>query len=79
MSKILRNSFFSILFFLGFIWLHTFIRLNSYIDNDGMNVYLGKAVIAVLGTLFYYWCFTGILDSLDSLTDTNYRKSATFR
>ncbi|OUO76758.1 hypothetical protein B5F53_16035 [Blautia sp. An249] len=78
MSKILRNSFFSILFFLGFIWLHTFIRLNSYIDNDDMNVYLGKAVIAVLGTLFYYWCFTGILDSLDSLTDTNYRKSATF-
>lgn len=31
MSKSLRNIFCSVFFFLGFIWLHTFIRLNSYI------------------------------------------------
>lgn len=76
MSKILRNSFLSILCFLGFIWLHTFIRLNSYTYDSGVYGYLRKSVIAVIATLFYYWCFIGIVDPLDELTATSHRKCA---
>ena len=71
MSKILRNSFCSILFYVGFIWLHTFIRLSSYTYNSGMSGYILKASITVVATVFYYWCFIGILDPLECLGKVN--------
>ena len=74
MSKILRYSFSSILFFLGFIWLHTFIRLNSYTNSRGMASYILQALISVIATAFYYWCLTSIIDPIESLTEISSRK-----
>lgn len=76
MSKILRNSFCSILFYVGFIWLHTFIRLSSYTYNSGMSGYILKASITVVATVFYYWCFIGILDPLECLGKVNTNNSS---
>lgn len=73
MRKILHNIFGSCLFFFGFIWLHTFIRLNSYAYDNGIWSYLFKAVITIAATLFYYWCFIGIIDPLESLSKMNTR------
>lgn len=67
MSKPLRNIFCSFYFFLGFIWLHTFIRLNSYTSDSGLGSHILKTIIAIIATVFYYWCFIGIIDSLESL------------
>ena len=66
MSKILRNSFCSILFYVGFIWLHTFIRLSSYTYNSGMSGYILKASITVVATAFYY-CLLYTSDAADEL------------
>lgn len=77
MEKILHNIFRSCFFFLGFIWLHTFIRLNSYIDDSVMWNYILKSFISVVATVFYYWCFIGIIDPLESLSKMNTRKCST--
>lgn len=76
MQKDLRTIFSSCLFFLGFIWLHTFIRLNSYIDDSGTWNYIFKALISVVATVFYYWCFIGIIDPFESLSKLNTKKCA---
>lgn len=76
MSKPLRNIFCSFFFFLGFIWLHTFIRLNSYTSDSGLGSYILKAIIAIIATVFYYWCFIGIIDSLESLCKISTGKCA---
>lgn len=76
MSKPLRNIFCSVFFFIGFIWLHTFIRLNSYISDSNLSSYILKAVIAIIATVFYYWCFIGIIDSLESLCKISIGKCA---
>lgn len=77
MSKILRNSFYSILLFLGFIWLHSFIRLNSYTYDSGIGSYILTALISVIATAFYYWCFISIIDPIESLSETSSRKCET--
>ena len=74
MSKILRYSFCSFLFFLGFIWLHTFIRLNSYTNSSDMGSYILQALISAIATAFYYWCLTSIIDPIESLTEISSRK-----
>lgn len=76
MSKPLRNIFCSVFFFIGFIWLHTFIRLNSYISDSNLSSYILKAAIAIIATVFYYWCFIGIIDSLESLCKISIGKCA---
>ena len=76
MSKPLRNIFCSVFFFLGFIWLHTFIRLNSYTSVSSLSSYILKATIAIIATVFYYWCFIGIIDSLESLCKISTGKCA---
>lgn len=76
MSKTLRNIFCSVFFFIGFIWLHTFIRLNSYISDSSLSSYILKAAIAIIATVFYYWCFIGIIDSLESLCKISIGKCA---
>lgn len=76
MSKILRNIFYSVLSFLGFIWLHTFIRLNSYTSDSGLGSYIFKAIIAIIVTAFYYWCFIGIIDPLESFCKPSAEKCA---
>ena len=77
MSKILRISFYSVLFFLGFIWLHTFIRLNSYTNSSGIGSYILTVLISVIATAFYYWCFIGIIDPIESLSKISSRKCTT--
>lgn len=77
MSKPLQNIFCSVFFFLGFIWLHTFIRLNSYISDSSLSSYILKATIAIIATVFYYWCFIGIIDSLELLCKISTGKCAT--
>ncbi len=74
MSKPLRNIFCSFFFFLGFIWLH--IRLNSYTSDSSLSSYILKAIIAIIATVFYYWCFIGIIDSLESLCKISTGKCA---
>lgn len=76
MSKLLRNIFCSFFFFIGFIWLHTFIRLNSYTSDSGLGIYILKAIISIIVTVFYYWCFIGIIDSLESLCKISAGKCA---
>lgn len=78
MEKILHNIFSSCFFFLGFIWLHTFIRLNRDIEDSGTWIYILKVFISVVATVFYYWCFIGtIIDPLELLSKINTRKCAT--
>lgn len=77
MTKILRNGILSVLLFLGFIWLHTFIRLNSYTNGRGICSYILMALISVIATAFYYWCIISIIDPLETISNVSITKITT--
>ena len=66
-GKILLGSFLGVLCFFGFIWLHTFIRLNSYYLDYGITLYIVPALFAVAGTIFYYWALIEAADAAEDL------------
>lgn len=47
------------------IWLHTFIRIVSYENSKGKMGYVLSAIIAVVVTMFYYWCIVGGIDDIE--------------
>ena len=63
----IKTLFYAILFFAGFVWLHTFIRINSYDVNSGTSAYIIMALISVAATGIYFWSFNTLMDSILSL------------
>ena len=60
--KILKSGICAIFFFVGFVWLHTFIRMNSYGSSNGVFGYIVPALCTMIGTIFSYWCIIGSFD-----------------
>lgn len=60
-KKILNNVVLSVVVYLFFIWLHSFIRLNSF--SDGSVFAPIRTSLLVIGcTFLYYWCFTAEIE-----------------
>lgn len=55
-KKILNNVVLSVVVYLFFIWVHSFIRLNSFSDGS-VFVPIRTSLLAIGCTFLYYWCF----------------------
>lgn len=72
----IKTLFYAILFFAGFVWLHTFIRINSYDVNSGTSAYIIMALISVAATGIYFWSFNTLMDSILSVNISGTEKCA---
>jgi len=59
------------------IWLHTFVRIVSYENSKGKMGYMLSAIIAVVVTLFYYWCIVGGIDAIEDTFDISISRCMT--
>ncbi|MCM1218542.1 MAG: WG repeat-containing protein [Lachnospiraceae bacterium] len=74
-KKTVALSIFAILFFLGFIWLHGFIFMNSFGRGGSAAGVIWWSGLTVAGTIFWFWMIFCIIDILtDSLFETDSTK-----
>ena len=70
MNKILNreSSFIATVMWIGFIWLHTFMRVVRFPNSVGTMDFLRNALLTLGLTFFWFWCLldhrTGFLDEL---------------
>ena len=70
MNKILNreSSFIATVMWIGFIWLHTFMRVVRFPNSVGTMEFLRTALLTLGLTFFWFWCLldhrTGFLDDL---------------
>lgn len=75
MRKMLKSTICAIFFFVGFVWLHTFIRMNSYGGRNGVFGYIVPALCTMIGTILSYWCIIGSFDDyIEERFDIDSRK-----
>ena len=68
-----KASFFAIIMWLGFIWLHTFIRITNFSYSKGNMGYLWAALYVIGMTFLWFWCLLDIdIDLLEDLCEPNH-------